>query len=72
MKEEFMTGENPKDYAQKTREHLQDMINDMRGDIDMFDDEPQLKALLETSAEVLGGLHKAFRHYENKSEAAWR
>ena len=67
-----MTEENPKQYAQKAQEHLQDMIQDLRDDVSMFEDEPQMKALLETSAEVLGGLHKAFQHYEQKSEAAWR
>jgi hypothetical protein len=35
-------------------------------------DEPQLKAMFETSAEVLGGLIKAFRDYEQKNESAWR
>jgi hypothetical protein len=72
LKEEFMAIENPEDYAQKTREHMKEMIDDLRGDIDMFDDDPQIKALLETSAEVLGGLCNAFEHYEQKSEAAWR
>jgi hypothetical protein len=31
-----------------------------------------LKAMFETSAEVLGGLRKAFQDYEQKNEAAWR
>jgi hypothetical protein len=35
-------------------------------------DEPQLKAMFETSAEVLGGLSKAFDDYERKNEAAWK
>jgi hypothetical protein len=35
-------------------------------------DEPQFKAMFEASAEVLGGLIKAFRDYEQKNEAAWR
>ncbi len=33
-------------------------------------DEPQLKAMFETSAEVLTGLAKAFEDYERKNEAA--
>jgi len=32
-------------------------------------DEPQLKAMFETSAEVLGGLRKAFQDYEQKNAA---
>jgi hypothetical protein len=35
-------------------------------------DEPQLRAMFETAAEVLGGLKKAFSDYEQKNEAAWR
>jgi hypothetical protein len=42
----------------------------LRQNIDKVD-EPQLKAMFETSAEVLGGLVNAFRHYEEKSESAW-
>jgi hemerythrin-like domain-containing protein len=34
-------------------------------------DEPQLKAMFETSAEVLIGLQKAFTDYEWRNEAAW-
>jgi hypothetical protein len=43
----------------------------MREDIDKVDD-PRFKAMFETSAEVLGGLIKAFGDYEKKNEAAWR
>ena len=35
-------------------------------------DEPRLKTMFETSAELLGGLIKAFDDYEKKNEAAWR
>ncbi len=35
-------------------------------------DEPQLKAIFETSAEVLTGLAKASDDYGKKNEAAWR
>jgi hypothetical protein len=31
----------------------------------------QAEALFETSAEVLEGLVKAFKHYEKRSEEAW-
>ncbi len=43
----------------------------MREDIDKVD-EPRFKALFETSAEVLGGLIKAFDDYGKNTEAAWR
>jgi hypothetical protein len=35
-------------------------------------DEPQFKAMCETSAEVLKGLIKAFRDYDAGEEPAWR
>jgi hypothetical protein len=35
-------------------------------------DDPQAKALLETGAEVLGGLRQAFTDYADASEAAWQ
>jgi rubrerythrin len=50
---------------------LQDTINHLREDIDKVD-EPQLKAMFETSAKVLDGLKAAFAHYEQKNESAWR
>jgi hypothetical protein len=43
----------------------------MREDVDKVDD-PKFKAMFETSAEVLGGLVKAFSDFEQKNEAAWR
>jgi len=50
---------------------IQEIVTHMREDIQKVD-EPQLKAMFETSAEVLGGLMKAFSDYEKKNEAAWR
>ncbi len=50
---------------------LQETIDHLREDIRKVD-EPQLKAMFETSAEVLAGLVKAFHDYERRSEAAWR
>jgi hypothetical protein len=50
---------------------LQEIKDHLSEDIDKVE-EPQLKALFETSAEVLGGLQKAFQDYEKKNESAWR
>jgi hypothetical protein len=50
---------------------LQGTIDHLRKDIEKMD-EPQLKAMFETSAEVLSGLKKAFSDYEQKNESAWR
>ena len=35
-------------------------------------DDPKCQALCETTAEVLGGLVKAYEDYQNKAEAAWK
>jgi hypothetical protein len=47
------------------------MIAHLRSDVDKIE-EPQLKALFETSAQVLGGLGKAFSGAERKTESGWR
>lgn len=62
---------DPRHHTQKMAKRLQDTITHLREDVKKVD-EPQLKAMFETSAEVLGGLVKAFKDYEQKNEAAWR
>ncbi|MEX0904901.1 MAG: hypothetical protein WD604_04560 [Balneolaceae bacterium] len=62
---------DPAEHARNIRKGLQGMADHLRKDIEKVND-PQAKALFETSAEVLLGLTKAFAHYEEKSEAAWR
>jgi hypothetical protein len=62
---------DPRHHTQKMRKALHDIRNHLREDIQKVD-EPQLKAMFETSAEVLGGLEKAFTDYEQKNESAWR
>ena len=61
----------PRHHTQKMQKALQDIRNHLRDDIQKVDD-PQLKAMFETSAEVLSGLEKAFNDYEKKNEKAWR
>jgi hypothetical protein len=62
---------DPRPRAQKMQERLEDTMNRLREEVELAE-EPQLKAMLETSAEVLGGLAKAFHDYQEKTEAAWR
>jgi seryl-tRNA(Sec) selenium transferase len=62
---------DPRHHTRKMQKALQDIRNHLREDIQKVD-EPQLKAMFETSAEVLAGLEKAFKDYEQKSEKAWR
>jgi hypothetical protein len=62
---------DPKFHARKVRQRLEDTLKHMREDVEKVDD-PKFKAMFETSAEVLGGLVKAFSDFEQKNEAAWR
>jgi hypothetical protein len=62
---------DPLTHTRNMSRRLQETIDHLRQDIEKVD-EPQLKAMFETSAEVLGGLMKALRDYERKNEAAWR
>ena len=68
-----MAGHNgdPRDHTQKMAKQLQDTIAHLREDVKKVD-EPQLKAMFETSAEVLTALVKTFDDYERRNETAWR
>jgi ferric iron reductase protein FhuF len=66
-----LADQKPQHHTQKMKEQLQKIVAHLREDIGKTDD-LQLKAMFETSAEVLNGLTKAFGDYEKKNEAAWR
>ena len=57
--------------AEATAAKLSSLRDDVRATMGRVDD-PQLKAVLETGAEVLGGLRQAFVDYGKGSEAAWQ
>jgi hypothetical protein len=65
------TERDPLFHTRKMQQRLDEIIAHLRADIDLVD-EPQFKAMFETSAEVLIGLQKAFADYEQKNENAWR
>ena len=58
-------------HTRKMSAQFSQLIDHLRHDIGEVD-EPQLRAMFETAAEVLGGLIKAFHDYEQKNESAWR
>jgi len=62
---------DPIHHTQKMKHRLEETIEHLRADIEKVD-EPQLKAMFETSAEVLSGLAKVFSDYERWDEPAWR
>ncbi len=62
---------DPRHHIQNMQKALRDVREHLRKDIEKVD-EPQLKAMFETSAEVIGGMEKAFKDYEQKNESAWK
>jgi hypothetical protein len=57
--------------TEKMRHAFVGLQYQLRQDVDRVD-EPQLKALFEESAEVLGALAQTFEDYQSKREPAWR
>lgn len=63
--------DSPLHHTTNVKGWLHELIEHLREDVGKVDD-PKAEALFETSAEVLGGLMKAFEHYEEKNEEAWQ
>ena len=62
---------DPRHHTAKLKEMLQQAARHAREDVQKIED-PKGRALFEVTAEVLDGLTKAFRDFENKTETAWR
>jgi copper homeostasis protein CutC len=63
--------DDPRHHTMKLIALLEGVVEHAREDAGKIDD-PQAKALFETTAEVCSGLTRAFEHYENRSEPAWQ
>lgn len=61
---------DPAVHSENIQRQLDELIRHARDDIAKVN-EPRFQALLETTAEVLTGLKTAYRHYDEKREAAW-
>jgi hypothetical protein len=68
---ETIASKDPKAHTANVRKEFRQLIDHLRGDINKID-EPKAQALFETTAEVISGLDTAFKHYEEKSEKAWK
>ena len=68
---ETIATKDPRAHTANVRKEFRQLIDHLRGDISKID-EPKAQALFETTAEVIGGLDTAFKHYEEKSESAWK
>ncbi len=62
---------NPIEHAKNIENILSSLKDLCRSETDVFND-PKAKALLETTAEVLGGLERAFHEFLAKKEAVWQ
>lgn len=65
------TSPDPAVHSAHLQQQISALIDHMREDVVRVA-EPQFQALLETGAEVLGGLRKAFTDYGKHSEPGWR
>ena len=62
---------DPRHHTSNIMQMLDEVSRHLREDVQKVD-EPRAQALFETTAEVLGGLKKAYQHYEGRSEPAFR
>jgi hypothetical protein len=69
---DFQTTEsdNPKNHVQGVEKYISQLIELCRAEIKLVN-EPKAKVLLETTAEVLSGLEKAFSDYQSENEESW-
>jgi hypothetical protein len=68
---ETISSKDPRAHTANVRKEFGELIQHLRSDTNKMAD-PKAKALFETAAEVIGGLDTAFKHYEEKSENAWK
>jgi hypothetical protein len=68
---ETIASKDPRAHTANVRKEFRELIDHLRGDIGKIT-EPKAQALFETTAEVISGLDTAFKHYEEKSETAWK
>jgi len=62
---------DPRHRTAKIEDMLNGVIAYAREDVSKIND-PHARALFETTAEVLTGLVKAYEHFDQRSEEAWR
>jgi len=62
---------NSRSVLDQTAKSLDQLVNEVRNIIGQVQ-EPKAQALLETTAEVLLGLKKAYEDYKDGGETAWK
>ena len=68
---ETIGSKDPRAHTANVRKEFRELIEHLHDDVNKID-EPKAQALFETAAEVISGLETAFKHYEEKSEEAWK
>lgn len=72
MPHETLFPENdPRHHTAKIKQMLTETLEHARRDVAKVND-PKAQALFETTAEVLAGLKKAYEHFEQGAEGAWK
>ncbi len=71
MNQPKVAGSDPRHHSIMLRQMLHEAGKYARSDIDKIQDS-RARVLFEVTAEVLGGLTKAFRDYEENNEPAWK
>jgi hypothetical protein len=62
---------DPRHHTAKLKQMLTEIMEHARQDVAKVTD-PKAQALFETTAEVLAGLKKAYEHFEQGTEGAWK
>lgn len=62
---------DPRHHTTNVKRMLDNVTQQVRAEVGKVQD-PKAQALFETTAEVLGGLRKAYDDFEQKNEPAWR
>jgi hypothetical protein len=62
---------DPRHHTAKIKQMLTETLEHARRDVAKVSD-PKAQALFETTAEVLAGLKKAYEHFEQGAEGAWK
>lgn len=62
---------DPRHHTANVKRMLDDVAQHVREDVGKVQD-PKAQALFETTAEVLGGLRKAYDDFERRSDGGWQ
>jgi hypothetical protein len=68
---ESIASKDPRAHTANVRGEFRELVEHLREDVKKVED-PKAQALFETAAEVIAALDTAFKHYEEKSETAWK